>query len=247
MKRLLDILGALTGLVLASPILLIFMFLVWRQDRHNPFYVAPRAGLDGRLFSMVKLRSMVKEADKKGGASTATTDMRITRVGQYIRRYKLDELTQLGNVLVGDMSLVGPRPQIKRATDFYTDIERKLLSVRPGITDFSSIVFSDEGEILKDHQNADLAYEQLIRPWKSRLSLFYIEKRGVWIDLCLCSLTIVAIFSRDKALAGVQVLLRLLGAEQSLIETASRVHPLVPTPPPGMDRVIMSADGNPLA
>ena len=175
MKRLVDIIMAVIGLSIAAPLLIVFIFLVWWQDRGNPFYIAPRVGKNGHLFSMVKLRSMVSGADAKGGASTASTDMRITKVGHYIRRYKLDELTQLWNVLVGDMSLVGPRPQIQRATLFYTTVESNLLSIRPGITDFSSIVFADEGDILKQHADPDLAYEQLIRPWKSRLSLFYVQ------------------------------------------------------------------------
>ena len=170
MKRLMDILASFFGLLLTSPILLTFMFLVWRQDGHSPFYIAPRMGKDEKPFRMVKLRSMVKNADRSGVDSTAADDMRITRVGHLIRKFKLDELTQLLNVLKGDMSLVGPRPNVQRETDLYTDSENKLLSVRPGITDFSSIVFSDEGDILEGQEDPDIAYNQLIRPGKSRLA-----------------------------------------------------------------------------
>ena len=126
---------------------------------------------------MVKIRSMIINADKTGVDSTSSDDMRITSVGKVIRKLKLDELSQLWNVLIGDMSLVGPRPNVKSETDLYTKIEKNLLNVKPGITDFSSIVFSDEGDILSGSDDPDLLYNQLIRPWKSRLSLFYIEKR----------------------------------------------------------------------
>jgi lipopolysaccharide/colanic/teichoic acid biosynthesis glycosyltransferase len=149
-KRIFDIVASATGLLVASPILLPVMFLVWKQDRHSPFYVAPRVGRGEKPFKMVKLRSMIINADKSGVDSTGSNDRRITPVGHFIRRYKLDELTQLWNVLKGDMSLVGPRPNVKRETDLYTLEEKKLLSVKPGITDFASIVFSDEGDILKD-------------------------------------------------------------------------------------------------
>ena len=173
-KRLFDIFVSLFGLLLLLPILIVFMYLIYRHDKASPFYMAPRMGKRNITFKIIKLRSMVSDADKSGVNSTSNDDIRITPIGQKIRRYKLDELTQLWNVLIGDMSLVGPRPQVKVDTDLYTSIERKLLSVQPGITDFSSIVFSDEGDILEGKINPDLTYNQLIRPWKSRLGLIYI-------------------------------------------------------------------------
>ena len=112
MKRLLDICVSLIGLLALSPVLLPVIFLVWRQDGHSPFYIAPRVGKGERIFRMVKLRSMVINADKSGVDSTSGNDSRITAVGHFIRRYKLDELTELWNVLLGDMSLVGPRPNV---------------------------------------------------------------------------------------------------------------------------------------
>ena len=118
-------------------------------------------------------------ADKNGVNSTSLNDARITPVGHKIRKYKLDEFTQLWNVLIGDMSLVGPRPNVLVDTNLYTKVERKLLTVRPGITDFSSIVFSDEGKILENKKDPNLSYNQFIRPWKSRLGLIYIEKK-IW-------------------------------------------------------------------
>jgi lipopolysaccharide/colanic/teichoic acid biosynthesis glycosyltransferase len=244
MKRLFDVVGASCGLLATSPILLPVMLLVWWQDKHSPFYVADRVGKDGRPFRMVKLRSMVVHADRTGVDSTGANDRRITPVGQFIRRFKLDELTQLWNVLLGDMSLVGPRPNVKRETDLYTAVERTLLQAKPGVTDFASIVFADEGDILKDKTDPDLAYNQLIRPAKSLLGLFYIDHRSFWLDVRLCWLTVVAILSRPSALDGVQQLLDRLGASPELRQIARRSAPLRPMPPPGATRIVVSRDGS---
>lgn len=243
MKRLFDVACSALGLLLTSPILLPVMFLVWRQDGHSPFYVAPRVAKRGGTFSMVKLRSMVKNADRTGVDSTGANDLRITPVGHFIRRYKLDEMTQLWNVLKGDMSLVGPRPNVKRETDLYTTEERRLLAVRPGLTDFASIVFADEGNILKDHPDPDIGYNQLIRPGKSALGLFYIDRRSLWVDVQLCWLTAVAILSRHRALESVARLLAELGAPDHLVALARRAVPLVPTAPPGASQIVISRDG----
>ena len=242
LKRFTDILLSMFGLFLTSLILLPVMFLVWKQDRHSPFYVAERVGKDFKPFKMVKLRSMVKNADISGVDSTSVNDMRITPIGQFIRKYKLDELTQLWNVLLGDMSLVGPRPNVKRETDLYTDEERRLLSLKPGITDFASIVFSDEGEILADQKDPDLAYNQLIRPGKSRLGLFYLEVASLHTDIALLFLTMVAILSRQKALTLNASYLRLIKANENLIKIASRDSRLIPTPPPGSNEIVTSRE-----
>ena len=244
LKRIFDITASAVGLVVASPVLLPVMFLVWRQDGHSPFYVAPRMGKDEKPFKMMKLRSMVKNADKTGVDSTGANDQRITPVGHFIRKYKLDELTQLWNVLKGDMSLVGPRPNVQRETDLYTPIEKKLLTVKPGITDFASIVFSDEGDILKDKPDPDIAYNQLIRPGKGHLGIFYIENRSLMLDISLCFLTVLAILSKENALKAVVNLLRKLGAEPALLILAARQEGLVPTPPPGAKKIVTSRDGS---
>jgi len=238
MKRLFDFLFSLFGLLVISPVLLVFVFLVWIQDFHSPFYVAPRVGKNGRLFEMVKLRSMVIGADKSGVNSTAAEDKRITAVGRLIRKFKLDEFTQLWNVLQGEMSLVGPRPQVRKDVELYTEEEKHLLDARPGITDFSSIVFSDEGDILAGVEDPDLLYNQIIRPWKSRLGLFYIANNSFALDIKLIVLTVFAIVSRPKALAGVVFLLRGLGANEQLIQVAGRKQSLLPYPPPGADAVV---------
>ncbi len=240
MKRIIDAALALTGLLLLSPLLIPVMILIWAQDRHSPFYVAARTGLDERPFRMVKLRSMRANADASGVDSTAANDRRITPIGAFVRRYKLDEIMQLWNVLLGDMSLVGPRPNVERETRMYTAEEKRLLRARPGITDFASIVFADEGEILAGHADADLAYNQLIRPWKSRLGLFYVDHRSLLLDLELIVLTAVAILSRPTALRAVARRLEALGASPDLVKIATRREQLEPAPPPGSNQIVMA-------
>ena len=240
MKRLMDILVSFFGLLFLSPVLATAMFFIWKQDRHSPFYIAPRVGKNGKIFKMVKLRSMVVDADKTGVDSTSGDDPRITWIGNFVRKYKLDEFTQLWNVLKGEMSLVGPRPNVKRETDLYTDVEKGLLDIKPGITDFSSIVFSDENDILKDSKDPDIDYNQLIRPWKSRLGLLYVKRQSFLLDCTLVLLTVLAIVSREKALWGVNRLLMLIDAPADVIRVSKREDVLVPFPPPGTDEVVTS-------
>ncbi|MHA8069072.1 sugar transferase [Aquirufa ecclesiirivi] len=243
MKRIFDFTFAFFGLILASPILIPVIFLVWIQDWHSPFYIAPRVGKNEMIFKMLKLRSMIINADKTGVDSTSSSDKRITKIGAFIRRYKLDELTQLWNVLLGDMSLVGPRPNVKRETDLYTQEEKKLLKVQPGITDFASIVFSDEGDILKDQIDPDIAYNQLIRPGKSLLGIFYIEKQSFFLDFKLILLTIISLVSKKRALTLICSILKKLNASPLLIEIASRNVDLVPMPPPGAKNIVYNREG----
>jgi lipopolysaccharide/colanic/teichoic acid biosynthesis glycosyltransferase len=232
-KRALDLAVALSGLLLLSPLLVVVSVLVFVQDWRSPFYVAPRVGRDGRLFRMFKFRTMVVGADRSGVTSTSSRDARITPLGQFLRRSKFDELPQLWNVLLGELSLVGPRPNVPAGVAVYTDAERRLLSVRPGITDLASIVFADEGEILSGHADPDKAYDQLIRPWKSRLGLFYVERRSLWLDLRLIGLTLLAVVARPRALNAVARILTNSGASPELIAVAGRTVSLEPGLPPG--------------
>ena len=240
MKRIIDILASFIGLLLLSVPLLFLMFLVWRQDGYSPFYIAPRVGKDGSLFRMIKLRSMVINADKNGVDSTSKDDRRITKIGIFIRRFKFDELMQLWNVLVGDMSLVGPRPNVLSDTSLYTLEENILLKARPGITDLSSIVFSDEGDILEGVIDPDLTYNQLIRPWKSRLGIFYIRNRSNLLDIQIIFFTIIGILSKKKALNWICGLLENFGADPQLIAISRRDSKLYPYPPPGSSEIVQS-------
>lgn len=240
MKRFVDIVISMFGLLLTSPVVVPVMCIVYLQDRHSPLYIAPRVGKGGELFRMVKLRSMSINADKTGVDSTGASDPRITKVGNFIRRYKLDEISQLWNVLKGDMSLVGPRPNVERETRMYTDAEKKLLSVEPGVTDFASIVFADEGEVLRGRADPDLAYNQLIRPWKSRLGIFYVENRSLWLDTKLLYWTALAMLSRRQALNAVSRQLTRMKAPAALIRVVLREEVLEPTPPPGATTIVTS-------
>ncbi len=231
MKRFLDILISLLGLIFLFPMILFFSLLVWFQDYSSPFYMAPRVGKNGKIFTMVKLRSMVI-SDGKGAESTSKNDPRITPVGELIRKYKLDEFTQLWNVLVGDMSLVGPRPNTNLGVSVYTDKEMQLLDVKPGITDFSSIVFSDEGEILAKSPDPDKDYDRLIRPWKSRLGLIYIENVTFFLDIKLIFYTLIAIFSKEKALNWLVNYLTFLNVDEEIIVISTRKRDLYEIPPP---------------
>lgn len=240
MKRALDIVISVIGLIGVFPIMTPVSILVWLQDFESPFYIAQRVGKGGILFKMFKIRSMVVNADKSAVVSTGANDKRITSIGRFIRKYKLDELSQLWNVLKGEMSLVGPRPNVKREVDAYTKEELALISIEPGITDISSIVFSDEAEILKDSVDPDLDYNRLIRPWKSRLGILYVENRNILLDIKLIFLTAVAIFSRKHALSGVHTILVKLKADPELINVSKRENPLYPFPPPGSNEIVQT-------
>lgn len=240
MKLLFDFTAALFGLIILSPLLVVFCFLVWLQDRHSPFYIPNRVGRNGRPYRMVKLRSMVLRADANRVDSTANNDPRITTIGRIIRRCKFDEVPQLWNVLKGEMSLVGPRPNVLRETGLYTPEEKRLLSIRPGITDISSIVFSDEGSILEGKADPDLAYNQLIRPWKSRFGLLYVDKQNVLLDVRLIFLTMLSAVNRPAALERVSRIVAELGGDDELATVAARTQLLRPAPPPGATEIIQS-------
>ena len=238
MKRLFDLAAATALLLVSLPFVLLTLLLVWIQDRRFPLYLAPRVGRHGEPFQMAKIRSMVADADASHVDSTSANDVRVTAIGRFIRRYKIDEITQLWNVIRGEMSFVGPRPNVARETTLYTAVERRLLEVTPGITDFASIVFADLGDILKDRNDPNIAYNQLVRPAKSALGLFYIDHLSFETDMRLCWLTVLSVASRSRALAGVERLLRRLGASDELIRVASRRSPLTPMPPPGASAVV---------
>jgi lipopolysaccharide/colanic/teichoic acid biosynthesis glycosyltransferase len=238
MKRLLDVVLSLLALVVLLPLLIFTALVVSLEDGGSPFYRGIRVGRGGVLFRMWKLRSMRVDAWKSGVNSTANGDDRLTRVGRHLRRWKLDELPQLWNVLKGDMSFVGPRPQVPADASLYTDEEQQMLTTRPGITDLASIVFSDEGEILAGSDDPDLLYNQIIRPWKSRMALLYVHRANCFTDLKILVLTALAIADRRRALNGVAHILRTWQADPVLCRMASRSESLQPYPPPGTGEIV---------
>lgn len=238
LKRTFDICASLIGLILLSPILFFFTLAVWIEDRNNPFYFGVRIGKNYKKFKMVKLRSMVINAESIGVDSTSNNDKRITKIGSIVRKFKIDELFQLWCVITGDMSLVGPRPNVERDVNLYTDEEIKILKIVPGITDFSSIVFSDEGEILKDSSDPDLDYNQLIRPWKSRLALIYSENSNLILDFQIIILTILALFNKKLSLQFVYKILKHKTNDQNLLKIINRESRLKPFPPPGSKTIV---------
>jgi lipopolysaccharide/colanic/teichoic acid biosynthesis glycosyltransferase len=198
LKRTLDFLCSLFGLLLLSPALVIVALLIKRGDEGPVFYRGLRVGRWGRPFRIYKFRTMVLNAEKIGGPSTSDDDPRITRVGRFLRKYKLDELPQLINVLKGEMSIVGPRPEVQQYVDMYTEEERVILSVRPGITDWASVWNSEEGAILAGSPDPEKTYLEKIRPEKIRLQLEYVRKRSFWIDIGIVFQTVGAIIFRPS-------------------------------------------------
>jgi lipopolysaccharide/colanic/teichoic acid biosynthesis glycosyltransferase len=196
-KRAFDVLAASLGLLLTLPLQLVIAALVKAEDGGPVLYRGERVGRDGTTFLMLKFRTMVLDAERRGASSTADDDPRITRTGRALRRFKLDELPQLWNVLAGEMSFVGPRPQVRWAVDLYTDAERALLDVRPGITDYASIRFRNEGEILRGSADPDRDYLEKIAPEKIRLGLLYVRTHSLLVDLRILLATAVAVAGGD--------------------------------------------------
>jgi len=196
-KRGFDILFSSLGLILSSPVFLIFAVAIKLDSRGPVFYRGRRVGRYGKMFRIYKFRSMVHNAERLGAASTSSADARVTGVGRWIRKFKLDELSQLINVFLGDMSIVGPRPEVQKFVDLYSEEEKRILSLRPGITDWASIKFHNEGEIIESSgiADADEAYARLIRPEKLRLQIKYVRERNLWIDVKIIISTILTIFS----------------------------------------------------
>jgi len=173
--RFFDIVFSLTGLILLSPLFLILAILIAFDSKGGIFYLQRRAGKNNRDFLMIKFRSMKTGSDQKGGLTIGVRDSRITKMGAVLRKYKLDELPQLLNVLKGDMSLVGPRPEIRKYVDLYTNDQRKVLSVRPGLTDYASIEFIHENDILGNSPNPEKTYIEEIMPAKICLNMQFIN------------------------------------------------------------------------
>jgi lipopolysaccharide/colanic/teichoic acid biosynthesis glycosyltransferase len=195
LKRFFDVLLSSIGLFFLSPFFVVLAIAIKFESKGPVFYRGVRVGRFGKPFRIFKFRSMVANADKSGVMSTNAQDQRITRTGHFIRKFKLDEFSQLLNVLKGDMSLVGPRPEVQKFVDLYTEEQKAILGLRPGITDWSSIKFHNEPEIIAASGivDADEAYAKLIRPEKLRLQLKYLRERNLLIDCKIIICTIVSI------------------------------------------------------
>ena len=193
-KRLLDLFLSLIGIVIFSPLFLIISVVIGLDDGRPIFFLTQRTGRQGQRFLMYKFRSMSVGAES-GAQSTAKNDPRVTRIGRVLRHSKLDELPQLFNVLKGDMSLVGPRPEFPRYTDQYSGTEKLILTIRPGLTDYSSLQFIQLADHLGE-QNPDQAFEQNVLPLKNALRLKYVYDRSFMLDLKLIFVTIVKLIFR---------------------------------------------------
>ena len=181
-KRTFDIIFSIIGIIILSPILL-FIYLMLKTTG-SAFYRGRRVGKNGKIFKIWKFRTMVENAEKIGGPSTAGDDPRLTDIGKWLKRRKLDEISQLFNVLKGEMSFVGPRPEVKQYVDLMTEEERKMiLSVRPGITDWASIWDFREEEALRGKPDPEKYYLEHIRPMKVKLQVLYAQKRSFITDL----------------------------------------------------------------
>lgn len=190
LKRLFDIIFSFLGLLILWPLFLVVAFLIKRDCVGPVFYRGQRIGRFGKKFKIYKFRTMVKNAEKIGGSTASEDDLRITKIGKFLRKYKIDELPQLINVLKGEMSFVGPRPEVEEVVKMYNQEEKKLLEIRPGITDYASLKFSNEGEIVKGNKDPHQIYLEKIWPEKKRLGLEYVKNNSLWIDLKIIFKTI---------------------------------------------------------
>jgi lipopolysaccharide/colanic/teichoic acid biosynthesis glycosyltransferase len=197
MKRLFDCIVASCGLILLSPLFAALAVLVKAGDGGPIFYRGRRVGLAGKHFRMMKFRTMVEQAERLGGPSTAAGDPRVTSVGRWLRKYKLDELPQLINVFKGDMSLVGPRPEVQQYVDLFTDEEKAILSVRPGLTDWATLWNIDESSRLEGSPDPEKVYLESIRPVKLKLQLSYVRQHTFGTDIQIIWRTIAALFRRS--------------------------------------------------
>ncbi|MFT4681463.1 MAG: lipopolysaccharide/colanic/teichoic acid biosynthesis glycosyltransferase [Granulosicoccus sp.] len=193
MKRLFDIVASFFGLMILFPVFIIISILIIVDSGFPIFYRQTRVGRNNVDFRLWKFRSMHTDADKRGLLTVGDRDPRITRMGFFLRKTKLDELPQLINVLVGDMSLVGPRPEVRRYVDYYNDEQMRVLSIRPGITDNASIKFRNETEILASQDDPEQYYIDHILPEKTALYLKYVDSRSFLGDLKMILNTLVAI------------------------------------------------------
>jgi lipopolysaccharide/colanic/teichoic acid biosynthesis glycosyltransferase len=194
LKRIFDILLSVIALALLFPVLVIVFIWIKADSRGNVFYLQSRVGKSNKDFKIFKFRTMHPDADKRGLLTVGGRDPRITNAGYFLRKYKLDELPQLINVLMGSMSFVGPRPEVRRYVDLYNAEQKNVLNVQPGITDYASIEYSDENELLAKAADPEKEYINTVMPAKLKLNLKYIDEAGILTDLKILWLTFVKVF-----------------------------------------------------
>jgi len=198
MIRLFDILFSILGIIILLPVLIIIYILIIAESKGGGFYIQKRVGKDGIDFNLLKFRSMHVGSDRQGLITVRAIDARMTRMGVFIRRFKLDELPQLFNVLIGDMSLVGPRPELRAFVALYNSEQLEVLSVRPGITDYASIEYVDENSILGSAIDPAKVYVEQIMPDKIRLNMRYIQNQNVKEYFHIIFVTIWHIVKKNK-------------------------------------------------
>jgi lipopolysaccharide/colanic/teichoic acid biosynthesis glycosyltransferase len=190
-KRAFDVCLSLVGLIVLAPIILLIAVIITLDSKGPILFIQPRVGLNNIDFNIYKFRTMFVASDKKGLLTIGNSDARVTRMGYYLRRYKLDEIPQLWNVLKGDMSFVGPRPELRKYVNYYSKNDMVLFTVKPGITGLASIKFRNEVELLKASKDPESYFINDIIPEKNELNKIYISKRNFWFD---CKLIIITIY-----------------------------------------------------
>ena len=196
-KRQFDLFFSFVGISLFLPVGALIALMIKIEDSGPIFFIQERVGYRGKLFRMIKFRTMVRDADKVGTAITIGNDPRITRIGRWLRRFKLDEFPQLFNVLKGEMSFVGPRPEVPKYVMLYNDTEREVINLVPGITDPASIIYRNENEILGKFGDPEKHYVEKIMPDKIRINLEYAKKANVLSDIFVILQTIGILFKKN--------------------------------------------------
>ena len=195
LKRLFDLIFSILGLMFLSPLFLIFSILILIDSKGNVFYIQQRVGKNSKDFKLFKFRTMAENSDKAGLLTIGNDDNRITNIGSWLRRYKLDELPQLINIFIGDMSFVGPRPEVRKYVDLYNYGQLKVLAIKPGLTDYASLKYINESEILASYSDPEKAYIDKIMPEKLALNLQYIKQQSFLTDIKILAKTVVGIIN----------------------------------------------------
>ena len=196
MKRIFDLFFSFSALIFLPPLFVVVSILIKFDSQGSVFFKQPRVGYKGRRFYIYKFRTMAKDAGKKGIKLTSSHDSRITKIGKILRKYKIDEIPQLINILKGEMSFVGPRPELTEYVELFRKDYDYILNAKPGITDFASIKFRDESKLIKNSESAEDIYTKEILPQKIELNKKYIKERSFSLDIYLIFLTLFYLFKK---------------------------------------------------